>query len=163
MKKVKPYKYRNPRIAIPDYAHGNTVLRVGDQEVLSGQVGGMKASDLEERFARSMGRLEVGFEFRVRLTTDALGDRELTRQFANLRGEVEMDFLPNDEPFPPIFIDGQISHYLTAWQAEQDKLKTDVVDEFFRRVGGRKPAVRIPFWKLLDQDMSDRTAREIFL
>lgn len=160
---MKPYLYRVRPVAPPDYQYGQTVLRVGDKEVLSGEVQGMKASDLEERVARAMDKLEISYGFRVRLTSDALGDRRLTRQFDSIRGEIEMDFLPSEEPHPPIFVDGQISHYLTAWQADADKVKTNAVDEFFRRVGGRKPAVRIPFWKLIDQDMADRTVREIFV
>ena len=158
---MKPYKYRNPRIAIPDYSHGNTVLRVGSQEVLSGTVQGMKASDLEERFARSLERMEIGYQFRARLTSDALGDRELTRQFANIRGEIEIDFLSESGQVTPVFIDGQIAHYFTPYQADVDREKVNAANEFGRRFGWRE-AVRVPFWKLMDQETTDRTAREIF-
>jgi hypothetical protein len=161
MKKLKPYHYRNPRVAPPDYTTEN-VLRAGDQEVLSGNIHGMKASDLEERVARALDRLEIGYEFRARLTSDALGRRELTNQFANIRGEIEIDFVCERGQTTPIFVDGQIAHFMTPHQADVDKEKENATNEFGRRLGWRE-AVRIPFWKLLDQAMTDRTIRDIFV
>ena len=126
-------------------------------------VQGMKASDLEERAARAIDKLEIGYEFRVRLTSEFLGARRLTREFNNMRGEIEMDFLlEKDTRVYPIFIDGQISHYWTEAQADADKVKTNAVNEFGRQFGWHE-AVRIPFWKLDNQDMADRTIRELFL
>jgi len=161
MKKLKPYKYRNPRVAPPDYTTQN-VLRVGDQELLTGQIDGMKASDLEERSYKSISKLEISTQFRVRITSEALGQQRITRAFANIRGEVEIDFLcEQGGQTTPIFVDGQISHFMTPYQADEDKAKADLTNEFGRQFGWRE-AVRIPFWKLLDQEMSDRTYREVF-
>lgn len=157
---MKPYKYRNPRIATPEYTNGQSVLRVGSQEVLSGQVQGMKASDLEERVSRSLDKLEVPFEFRVRLTSPMLGAVRLTHNFANIKGEIEVDMLCDQGgEVTPIFVDGQISHFFTPYQANEDKEKADVVNEFGKMFGWNE-AVRIPFWKLMDQDMTDRTVRD---
>ncbi len=160
--KPKPYQYRNRRIAPPEYNRQN-VIRAGEQEVLSGTVQGMDASDIEERFARGLDRLEIPFEFRARITSDALGERQLTREFANVRGEIEIDMLCySDGRATPVMVDGQISHYMTPAQAEEDRIKTNVVNEFGTRLGWRE-AVRVPFWKLVNQDMADRTVRDIFV
>ena len=157
----KPYQYRTHPIAPPDYDYGQTVLRVGHKEVLTGMVDGMKASDLEERVARALDKLETPYEFRARITSEAFGQRRLTNQFANVRGEVEIDFLADrNGRVYPIFVDGQISHYLTAWQADADKVKTNVANEFGQRFGWSE-AIRIPFWKLMNQDATDETIRDL--
>lgn len=158
---MKPFKYRNPRVAPPEYTNGQSVLRVGEKEVLSGQVQGMKASDLEERWARSHEKYEMPFEFRVRLTSPMLGAVRLTHTFANIKGEIELDTLGGRDRTVPVFIDGSISHFFTPYQAIEDKEKEDAVNEFGRMFGWAV-AVRVPYWKLLDQDMTDRTFREVY-
>lgn len=161
-KKLKPYLYRQKPVAPPENEYGRTVLRTGNQEQLTGIVQGMKASDLEERSVRSVEKLEISYQFRVRITSQALGQRRLTKRFANIRGEVEIDLLCNDGGLvTPVFVDGKIAHHFTAWQADIDKDKADAVNEYGRQFGWRE-AVRVPFWKLIDQEMSDRTYREIF-
>ena len=162
-KKVKPYLYRTRPIAPPDMNYGQSVIRTGDQEVLSGEINGEKASDLEERSYRSLSRLEVSSEFRVRITSEALGRQRLTSRRANIRGEVEIDFLcERNGQITPIFVDGEIAHHMTPHQADIDKQKADIADEFGEQFGWRK-SVRVPFWKLIDQEMADRTYRDIFL
>jgi hypothetical protein len=161
--KPKPYKYHIRPAAPPENNYGQTVSRTGDQEQLTGQINGMKASDLEERSYRSISKLEISTEFRVRITSEALGDQRLTHKFANVRGEVEIDFLcDHNGRTTPIFVDGSISHFFTPAQAEADKLKTELTDTFGKQFGWRE-AIRVPFWKLIDQEMSDRTYRDIFL
>lgn len=161
MRKTKPYRYRVQRVAAPDYTTEN-VLRVGNQEQLTGQINGQKASDLEERVAKALSKVEAGFEFRARITSDALGQRRLTSEFANIRGEIEIDMLAERSGETiPIFVDGQISHHVAPWQAEQDKIKTDATNEFGKQFGWRE-AVRIPFWEILDQDAADRRIRNLF-
>jgi hypothetical protein len=160
---VKPYKYKQRGIAPPDMDYGHVLTRTGSKEQLTGVVQGLKASDLEERVAKSLDKLEIPFDFRARITSDALGQRHLTSQFANIKGEVEIDMLCDRNGLvTPIFVDGEIGHHFTPYQAEQDKVKTDVTDEFGRAFGW-KESVRIPFWKLIDQDMTDRTIRDIFV
>lgn len=163
MKKIKPFQYRNRNVGPLEYDHPQSVSRTGTQEVLSGIVQGMDASDIEERTARALDRIEASYDFRVRITSEALGPQRLTRQFANIKGETELDFLCEFQGRVfPIFVDGEISHYFTPAQAEADRIKTNVANEFGRRFGW-KEAVRIPFWKLTTQDMADKTIRDIFL
>lgn len=162
-KKLKPYLYRTRPIGTPDMNYGQTVIRTGDQEQLTGEINGEKASDLEERSFRSLSRLEVSTEFRVRITSEALGQQRLTSRRANIRGEVEIDFLcEKGGQVTPIFVDGEIAHFMTPHQADVDKQKADLANEFGRQFGWRE-AVRVPFWKLVDQEMADRTYRDIFL
>jgi hypothetical protein len=159
----KTYLYRTRPPGIPDYDYGQTVIRTGDQEQLTGVINGDKASDLEERTHRALGKLDIPSEFRVRITSEALGNQRLTSKRANIKGEIEIDFLAEyNGQITPIFVDGQIAHFMTPHQAEIDKQKADLANEFGRQFGWRE-AVRVPFWKLIDQDMTDRTIREIFV
>lgn len=161
-RKLPIFQYRVIQPARPDYNPSESVGRTGDQEQLTGMVNGMKASDLEERSAASIGKLGIGFTFRQRISSQALGRQHLQREFLNIRGEVEIDFLCDDGGLmTPIFVDGQIGHFYTAWQADQDKEKADAVDAFGAQLGWNK-SVRVPFWKLQDQNSSDKTYREIF-
>lgn len=161
-KGIQPYKYRIRPVAPPEMDYGQTLNRVGEQEQLTGMIEGMKASDLEERSYRSISKLGISTQFRVRITSEALGQQRLTKSFANIRGEVEIDFLCEHGQTTPVFVDGQISHFMTPYQADVDKAKADLTNEFGRQYGWRE-AVRVPFWKLIDQDMSDRTYRDIFV
>src|SRR3990172_12636154 len=151
---MKPYKYRNIQIARPEFnIHG--VSRVGVKEQLTGQIQGQKASDLEERQANSYDALKVGYTFRARITSMISGSRRLTKTFANLPGEVEIDLLLDYSPVIPVFIDGQISHFQTYWQREEDAEKTRVVNEFGSGMGWRE-AVRVPFVDILNKEASDQ-------
>ncbi len=161
-KGVPPYLYRQRPATPPDMNYGQTVIRTGDQEQLTGQINGEKASDLEERVAKSLDKLEINFDFRVRITSEALGHQKLTSSRANIRGEVEIDMLcDRNGEVTPIFVDGEIGHFFTPYQAEIDKGKADLANEFGERFGWR-PSVRIPFWKLIDQTATDKTVQEVF-
>ena len=157
---MKTYQYRIRPVGTVDFNYGYTVLRAGSQERLTGQVQGMKASDLEERVGKALDKLGIDFSFRVRITSEALGAQKLTHQFANVRGEVEIDMLCDvGGQSVPVFVDGEISHFFTPYQADMDKVKTDVTDEFGKQFDWRE-SIRLPFWKLIDQDMADRTVRD---
>lgn len=156
-----PYQYpiRGQRI-VRDKLGARLDRRVRDEGLL-GVVQGLKASDLEERFARSLSKLEYPFEFRYRISSPLTGMRRLSRRFTNETGEVEIDFLVQTTSITPVFIDGQIGHFYTAYQADKDALKTNATNEFGRILQWR-PAIRVPFWRLQDQDMTDVTVRELF-
>lgn len=154
------YRYRNLYIAAPDY-NLPTVTFANDQEQLTGQVQGKKASDLEERFASYLDRHDIPYEFRVRLTPLLNGARKLSGVFTNLLGEVEIDFLTYPNQAQPIMIDGFIAHFYATWMKDRDEEKTRVVDDFGKGQGW-KETVRVPFTKLINQEMTDNTARDIF-
>lgn len=156
---MKPYKYRNIPIARPEFnIHG--VSRVGVKEQLTGQIQGQKASDLEERQANSFDALKVGYTFRARITSQISGSRRLTKTFANMPGEVEIDLLLDYSPVIPVFIDGQISHFMTFWQRVEDEEKQRVVDDFGASMGWAK-SVRVPFTDIQTKEMSDAVAKRI--
>lgn len=161
---MKPFKYRNRAVRKPDYQGQSGVLRgAAEHEQFVGEIQGEKASDIEERLQRAMDKLELGYQFRVRVTSQALGDQKLTRTFANISGEAEIDFLVEARGQTiPIMVDGQIGHFFTPYQADEDRQKNIVVDEFGKQYGWR-PTVRIPFWQLIDQNYADRTARDLFV
>jgi len=140
---------------------GPSLQRGGEQEQLTKMVQGLPASDIEERFSRSLAKLEIPFSFRMRISSYLQGAQKLSRNFTNMKGEIEIDHLVQSaKGVIPVFIDGQISHFFVPYQADADREKTELTDEFGAKLGWR-PSVRIPYWKLLDQDMSDRTLREL--
>lgn len=156
---MKPYRYQNPRIARPEFdAQG--VSRVGTKEVLTGFIDGMKASDLEERMNNSFAALKVGATFRQRISSMLSGSRRLQKTMKNLPGEVEIDLLLDYSPVIPVFIDGQISHFMSYWQRDKDREKVAVTDEFGAGLGWRA-SVRVPFVDILTPEASDRVAKRI--
>ena len=160
---MKIYKYKARGIKPPDYNQSKKVERIGTEEVLTGQLQGQNASDLEERFSRSMDRLGVSYEFRVRLSPLVAGQRKIGVAAQNAPGEIEIDFLAyHNGDTVPVQIDGQISHFQTPSQAEIDKEKTEAINETMKQVGA-KETVRIPFTEILNQEMSDRVAELLFI
>ena len=137
MPKPKPFKYHVRPVAPPDLHLGPHVIRTGEHEQLTGIVQGMKASDLEERWSRAIEKLNVNYEFRVRISSIATGAKQhLQRKFTNVEGEVEIDHLCDFYGrVTPIMIDGMISHFMTPYQADSDRLKKDIVDEFGKSYG----------------------------
>lgn len=158
-----PYKYRVRPTRKPDIPTGSSIFRgATEHEVFVGQIQGEKSSDIEERFQRGLDKLELNYDFRVRVTSAALGIQKLTHVFANVEGEAEIDFLVEARgETTPIMIDGQIGHFFTPYQADHDRQKTIVVDNFGKTQNWR-PTVRVPFWQLIDQNYADRTVRDLF-
>ena len=123
----------------------------------------MNASDLEMRFAKSMDKLGIQYEFRVRLSPLVAGQRKIGVAIQNAPGEIEIDFLAyHNGDTVPVQIDGQIAHFQTPSQAEIDKEKTEAINETIKQVGA-KETVRIPFTEILNQEMSDRVAELLFI
>lgn len=136
------------------------VLYVDEAESLTGFVLGQRASDLEERTARALDKIGIPYRFRVRISPLIPG--RLTEAHGNVVGEVELDFLcfPPGQIYP-LFIDGEIAHYMAEWQKELDEEKKAKADNALRAYNAQ-PSVRIPFWKLNNQAAADKTIREIF-
>ena len=160
---AKIYKYKTRAIQPPDYNQSKKVERIGTAEVLTGQLQGQNASDLEERAARSMDRLGVSYDFRVRLSPLVAGQRKIGVAIQNLPGEIEIDFLAyHNGDTVPIQIDGFIAHFQTPSQAEIDKEKSDAINETMKQVGARE-LVRIPFTEILTKEMADRRMELLFI
>lgn len=164
MKGIKPYKYRNRPTLAPELNTGKSLIRTGTKEVFAGVIQGKKASDLEERFARAMDKLGIEYQFRVRISSLAAGTkRKLSTAFTNLPGEVEIDMLAEHHGRGvPIMIDGFIGHHRAPWQADVDREKKNIVDDFGKQYGWQE-TIRIPFYHLETQELADRKAKEIFI
>jgi hypothetical protein len=155
---MKPFKYKTRRIARAEYPKDGS-RRIGAAENFTGSVQGKKASDIEERFARSLNKLQVSFEFQARISS---GDNpRLSATKTNQAGELEVDHLiENGGQVIPVQIDGEIGHYFTQQQKLQDEVKTDMVNDFGVSMGW-SPVVRVPYTELQTQEESDRVARRI--
>lgn len=137
-----------PRILFPNPA-----------EELTGLVQGKRASDLEERSARSISKIpDWSFTFRVRINPIT---HRLSEVFTNMRGELEIDFLAiRGRIMIPIMVDGEISHYMESWQREVDLRKRAEVDDAMRAYGAL-PTVSVAYYELANQVLSDRYYREL--
>lgn len=136
----------------------NRIYYVNEDEVLSGYINGDPASDIEERAYRALAKRQIPSSFRFRINP-LLG---FTQTRMNILGELEVDFLTQHRgEYIPLLIDGEISHFMAMWQIEADVEKVIQINKAMSVLKAR-PAIRIPFWKLKDQRMSDRTISEIF-
>lgn len=158
--KSKIFKYTGRSLHAPEY-HFDGLGRVGVRESLIGMVQGKKASDLEERMSKSWDKLKVNYEFRARISSQAAGVQHITKAVRNIAGELEVDHLIDIGQIVPVLIDGEISHYMTPYQQDQDALRTDAIDTFGRQMGWHE-AIRVPFTELRTQEASDSVARRIY-
>ena len=127
------------------------------KEFFTGQVQGKKASELEERFARSLDRARLGYNFRMRI--DPQGS--LTQMITNELGEVEIDFMVYEGwRMYPVQIDGEIAHFHGAWEQERDRNKDDIVNDVIGKMGGAK-VMRIPFFEIWTEYDSDLKAKRL--
>lgn len=153
------FKYKIKKTLPPEYTPDG-LQRIGSTEVLTGVVQGKSASDLEERMCRAWDKLKVGYWFRERISSLALGERRLTQAMANLPGELEIDQLVDLNPITPVMEDGEISHFMTPYQRLQDEERTAAINDFGRKLGWRE-VVRIPFTEIKTQEEADGVARRI--
>lgn len=83
-------------------------------------------------------------------------------QSMNLPGELEIDLLADRKgKLWPIMIDGQIGHFLTFAQADVDRQKTDAINIALQPYGAHV-AVRVPFYLLKTQEMSDAFFTDLY-
>lgn len=143
-----PHKYK-----IPTYEKWDRPLnRISPEqntEILTGQVHGIKASDIEERFARSLYKKKLKFNFQVSFFAGK-----------NMPGEVRLDFMIDDTFIQPVQIDGEFAHK-TAAQISKDRLNDARLDDHLRGTGAL-PTVRIPGELLQTQEDSDRQLSELW-
>lgn len=132
---------------------------VGSAEQLTGMVNGQAASDLEERVAIALSKLQIPFQFRARINP-LVG---LTEERQNVVGEVEIDFLCDFlGRLYPINVDGEISHFFMASQRTKDEQKTAKINAALK-VYNAHPLIRLPYTILQTQEEADRTIKYGFL
>lgn len=121
-----------------------------DEEVLTGYVRGLPASDLEERMARSLDKYKLSYQFQVEFPT----------AFSLPYQQRKVDFVVNgDQPLEPA---GKIGHYMSIGQSAEDQLRALFLNETFAALN-MKPLKTIPYWEVPDQQRMDRKIEDLFL
>jgi hypothetical protein len=129
-------------------------------EVLTGKVMGQPASDLEERGSNSLNKLGIPFRFRMRINPMVEGG--ITPARWNIIGEVELDYLAEYQGrYFPFMVQGEISHFMAAWQIQADQDKVAKVDNFLKAYDAH-PTILVPYWLLRTQEQADRLFRNGF-
>ena len=147
MKKIKPYVWKPPKeAALP--RNLNRSVGINDAEMLVGEIQGMRASDLEERFARALDKAGLEYEFRAPFIAGR-----------NLPGEIEVDFLVQDGAPQPIQIDGAFTHK-SAEQREEDAVKDAILNAHLS--GWALPVIRLPDTRLDNQAEANLLVEELF-
>jgi hypothetical protein len=144
------FRYKTPRKEHKPAPFFNAQVEVKG-EGLTGLVQGMKASDLEERFARAMAKDNrvMGYTFRQAVIAPR-----------NMPGQLEVDFVVQVGPIiRPIQIDGDFTHKGDN-KKQSDKVKDILVDNYFHKFG-YQPVQRINGNFLSTQKDADRLVREV--
>lgn len=142
-----PFKFKKPR-AEERIRTVNRLEPETAQEYLGGTVQGMKASDIEERFAKSLYKKKEPFVFQKSFFAGM-----------NIPGEVRLDFLLTGSVIQPVQVDGEFAHK-TAAQKGRDKLNDIRLDGRLRGMGAL-PVVRIDGELLQTQEESDRELEKV--
>jgi len=121
-----------------------------DDPPLTGWVNGYKASDIEERFARGCRDNQVDFGFKVRLAvlSSLIGDKK------------EIDFIIYLPVPQTVDVDGEFAHK-TSEQTGEDQLRDALLNNELIELHYQIPHLRVPWYKLSDQDKADETIRRI--
>lgn len=142
-----------------DSGYSRKIYYVDERESLTGKVNGEDASDIEERAARALSKLQIPFSFRTRINP-LVG---FTQERQNIVGEVELDFLCDYMgKLWPFLIDGEISHFFTKSQQIKDGYKEAKINATMTALNAH-PVIRIPFTLLKTQEETDRLFRYGFL
>lgn len=135
------------------------IYYVNEGESLSGYVQEKSASDIEERTAIALSKLQISYAFQERVNP-LVG---LTEVKQNIVGEAEIDFLCEYlGRLYPILVQGEISHFMTEAQAIKDEQKVAIIDTALAPYKAH-PSILVPFTKLKNQDDADRFYKYNFL
>jgi hypothetical protein len=145
---AKPFKYKKARTARPEKL--NRIKQNADSEGLTGYVHGLKASDLEERSARSLNDLDVDFTFQFEVTT----------AFTLPGEERKVDFIVHDGASYAYEIDEVDFIHRGAEAIQEDLIRDVLIDEKLEKLGVF-PIVHIPSTDLETQELSDQTWRAL--
>jgi len=141
------YKYKLPKKPAEPRAL-NRLSEDSAQEILTGLVQGKTASDIEERFAKSLYRRNIRFEFQVSFIAGM-----------NMPGEIRLDFLIIDNFVQPVQIDGEFAHK-TSEQKARDNWNDAILND--RLVGtGALPVIRIDGEYMQTQEDSNKELDKI--
>lgn len=144
------FQYKITRPPSKDLPFGQ-IQKVKKAEYLSGYVFGMKASDIEERFAKALSKEKRVTEFQFRVPV--INQR-------NLPGQLEVDFIATSGASVYVFqVDGEMAH--KGYGKKQDDMRKDVlVNQHMKRYNAF-PVKRIDGNSLSTQEQADQTVREL--
>lgn len=153
--KIKPAR----AISMPRPPSGRMPPKIG--EVLTGYIGYDKASDLEERSARSLDRLQVPYNFRIQFIPSDPPIVISSKMGRNQLGAIEADFtFERAAQIIAVQVDGEFAHK-TREQVEGDRLKDDKLTNILYQLGGGV-VIRVPFFWLETQEQANNTWDQIF-
>ena len=143
--------YHFKSIPAPEKFDLNRIVPLpGNDEGLTGVVQNLPASDLEERFARSLEKNHIPYEFQ--------------RSFLapnNMPGSYKLDFLVYvDGQEQPVAIDGEYAHK-SMKQRANDEIKDVIFNE--AKKGQMLPVKRITYTDLDTQEMADAIVEQLWL
>jgi len=148
---TKPYKYPT-KSKRPERLNVNRLKQPPtDDEQLTGWVNGVKASDLEERFARALRNAKLDFSFQVEFSTAV-----------SLVGEEkQVDFVVSNGLQFPVDINGSIGHTSSAQRAK-DSVRETLLNEIFAR-RGMQPLQVVWWYDLEDQNEANAVVERMFV
>jgi hypothetical protein len=126
-------------------------VAIKNDETLSGQINGQKASDIEERFARALSKDKRvdGVQFRFPVISPR-----------SMPGMLEIDFVVTSAGLVYAFqVDGEISH--KGIGKKMDDARKDVLINTFMRKYNAFPVKRISGDLLSTQEQADQIIREL--
>jgi hypothetical protein len=145
---AKPFKYKKQRTARPERL--NRIKQETDSEGLTGYVHGLKASDLEERSARSLNKMDIDFNFQFEVTT----------AFTLPGEERKVDFVVRQGLGYAYEIDEVEFIHRGAAAQQEDLVRDALINEKLAKLG-IQPIVHIPSTDLETQELSDETWRAL--
>lgn len=149
----KPYQYRHikqPNALLAVNRLPAPTAQPDDPNPLTGYVNGIKATNIEERFARALRQRDLHFRFQVRFPTAT-----------SLPGhERIVDFVIYYGLRYPVEVDGEMSHSTSA-QLGADAVREALLNEVFRWKG-MPPLRRVKWWQLETQVMADAAVSRLF-
>lgn len=149
----KPYKYRRkgkPRLAMGVNRLPELTAEPADPVPLSGYVNGVRATNIEERFARALKKHGLRYRFQVRFATAvSLPDHERV-----------VDFVVYHGLRYPVEVDGEYAHSTNAREAA-DAIREELLNEVFRW-RSMPPLRRVKWWQLETQAQADAAVGELF-
>lgn len=143
------FKYKIPKPRTEPLPFGKPNIQ-RDTEYLTGYVNGLKASDIEERFARAITSAGKKFVFRMPIISPR-----------HMAGQLELDFLVVDEPYYfPVQVDGAYAHKNIS-QQQEDMLKDIRIEAYLKKEYATQPLKRIKGIQLETQEMANIRVEEL--
>lgn len=144
------FQFQTKAAKKPKDAPLNRVQTLSEQEQFTGQIQGLKASDLEERFGRALDKRNLPYDFRLPFFAPR-----------GAFGEVELDFMIHDGPLSiPVQVDGEFAHASTL-QKNHDSQQDAILNDYLAKQGGTLPVKRIGARFLGSQAEADQVVREL--